>query len=524
MKFKLAIFSFLLAFAMTPGFLFAQDANTTALKKFVTPDVVGIAYVDLENMDLPGAFELFRKFGFDEGTGFGEPARAELDVMIEDIASMKKAGLSKGYALLRLSDIQARGTSFVMPLAKGSDKQKAIEALTKVVNRMTGGSLPDFKIESKAGAIIAAVGDQFGRLKNESGDDKDNRTDMLKEIEDGSIGVVIFGDEDSRRVAEEMTPPLPGPFAVLNGDLIANGTKWTGISATLGAKPALNIEIEADDEQSAQTYESTIKDALKLAKIMPPVRELLPKSEIKFVFDAIEPKRDGNRVSMSASELTKDMDRLAKVLRPQIQKVREAASRASMQNAVRQHILSILNYEAAYQHFPTQFSVNDAGKPLLSWRVHVLPYLDQNELYKQFNLDEPWDSDHNIKLVDKMPSIYFDHRTGSNENNKKGVTVFQVPAGEGMMFDKGTKVRFVDIPDGSSNTISIVIVPMENAIQWTKPMDWGFDPENPKKGLGDGEIIVSYCDGSVRVLPADYPAEEFRKLIDPKDGEVVEYP
>ena len=95
MKFKLAIFSFLLAFAMTSGFLFAQDANSTALKKFVTPDVVGIAYVDLENMDLPGAFELFRKFGFHEGSGFGEPARAELDVMIEDIASMKKAGLSK---------------------------------------------------------------------------------------------------------------------------------------------------------------------------------------------------------------------------------------------------------------------------------------------------------------------------------------------------------------------------------------------------------------------------------------------
>ena len=389
---------------------------------------------------------------------------------------------------------------------------------------MTGGNLADFKIESKDGAIIAAVGDQFDRLKNETGDDKENRTDMLKEIEGASFGVFVFGDEDSRRVAEEMMPPLPGSFAALNGDLIANGTEWIGVSATLGARPALNIEIEATDEKSAQTYESTISDALKIAKMMPQVHMVIPKSEIKFVFDAIEPKRDGNRVSMSASELTKDMDRLAKVLRPQVQKVREAASRASMRNAVRQHILSILNYEAAYQHFPTQFSVDDAGKPLLSWRVHVLPFVNQNELYKQFNLDEPWDSDHNIKLVDKMPSNYFDHRTGSNENNKKGVTVFQVPAGEGTMFDEGTKMRFVDIPDGTSNTISIVIVPMENAVQWTKPMDWNFDSENPKKGLGDGEIIASYCDGSVRVLPADYPVEEFRKLIDPQDGEVAEYP
>ncbi len=68
--------------------------------------------------------------------------------------------------------------------------------------------------------------------------------------------------------------------------------------------------------------------------------------------------------------------------------------------------LAMHNYLDANSHFPPAASVDKAGKPLLSWRVMILPYIDQDQLYKQFHLDEPWDSEHNKKLIDKMPQIY----------------------------------------------------------------------------------------------------------------------
>ena len=58
------------------------------------------------------------------------------------------------------------------------------------------------------------------------------------------------------------------------------------------------------------------------------------------------------------------------------------------------------NYEAQHGCFPPAYSVDKDGRPLHSWRVLLLPYLDEEELYKQLRLDEPWDSPHNKAVFD----------------------------------------------------------------------------------------------------------------------------
>ncbi len=73
----------------------------------------------------------------------------------------------------------------------------------------------------------------------------------------------------------------------------------------------------------------------------------------------------------------------------------------SQSNQLRQLAIAALNYESSYQKFPAQANYSDDGKPLLSWRVHLLPFMEQDSLYRQFKLDEPWDSPHNIKLLDR---------------------------------------------------------------------------------------------------------------------------
>jgi hypothetical protein len=510
------------AFSMNATLIQAQTSPEESLKDFVTSDVIGVAYVDIDNMDLGESVALLAKLGFKQTIRYQQMLE-ELPQAKEDVARMKKAGLSRAYALLRSSDIQAMGTSFVFPLSEGSDPQAAIEIIQEVVVKLSGGTAPNYQIDHRDGAIIASAASQFERLKNDKGEGSVDRSDIWSAIGKGSFGVVLFGDEDSRRVVRELMPALPPPFDALNGDLVADGTKWIGMSLKLDATPTLNIEIETSDEGSAKMYESVINDAMKMAKFLPQVRDVIPKSEIKFVFDAIAPKRNGNRVSISASQLTNDLDRLAKVLAPQVRAVRAAAVRTQKLNTIRQLMLGMLNYESAHRRWPTQYSASDDGKPLLSWRVHVLPFLDQNELYEKFKLNEPWDSEHNIKLVEQMPEIFWDMRSAALESNKAGETVFQVPAGEGLMFDGTNQVKFKDITDGSSNTIGLVALPLKNAVPWTKPTDWNVDLENPLEMLkaeGRTRAEVGICDGSVQSFSLKSP-KAWRQLVGRADGELV---
>ena len=75
------------------------------------------------------------------------------------------------------------------------------------------------------------------------------------------------------------------------------------------------------------------------------------------------------------------------------------------------------------------------GKPLLCWRVHILPYLGEEKLYKEFHLDEPWDSPHNKKLLSQMPKIY---RAPGALAADTSATYYQVFVGKK---EAGVKVR-----------------------------------------------------------------------------------
>src|SRR5262249_18174938 len=117
----------------------------------------------------------------------------------------------------------------------------------------------------------------------------------------------------------------------------------------------------------------------------------------------------------------------------------------------KQLLIALHNYESTYGHFPHNLT-NKAGTPLLSWRVLILPYIEQEALYKQFKLDEAWDSDHNKKLLDKMPDLY---RVGF-EPKGETKTHYQGYAGVGSVFEPGLAMKMFNITDGTSNTLGVV--------------------------------------------------------------------
>ncbi|MBO0698769.1 MAG: DUF1559 domain-containing protein, partial [Zavarzinella sp.] len=95
------------------------------------------------------------------------------------------------------------------------------------------------------------------------------------------------------------------------------------------------------------------------------------------------------------------------LLLPAVQKVREAANRQVSHNNLAQIGLAMHGYDITRGELPHN-SFDPDGKPLLSWRVHILPYIGENGLYQQFKLDEPWDGPNNIKLLNQMPNVYAD--------------------------------------------------------------------------------------------------------------------
>ena len=214
------------------------------------------------------------------------------------------------------------------------------------------------------------------------------------------------------------------------------------------------------------------------------------------------------------------------MLLPAIQAARGAARQTMSANNMRQQSLAMLNYESAHQEFP----LREKNGP--SWRVHILQFVECGDLYERFNLDEPWDSPNNIQLLDEMPEIY----DCPNVSLPPGYTVYQVPytdisvnsAPQDLaMFDtSGQAVSLRQITGGTSNTVIVLEVDSEAAVEWTKPADWEFDPSDPKHDLGNvslGAIVCSFADGSVHRIPNDISPEDFKALISREAGYVAPY-
>jgi hypothetical protein len=189
------------------------------------------------------------------------------------------------------------------------------------------------------------------------------------------------------------------------------------------------------------------------------------------------------------------------------------------QNNLKQIAISFHNYASAYPNMPNNV-YDQSGKPLLSWRVLILPFLEEDKLYKEFKLDEPWDSDNNKKLIARMPKVYAPVRVKA----KEGETFYQGFVGDKAVFGAGKIIKMpASFPDGTSNTA--LVFEAGDPINWTKPDELAYDEKKalPKLGgLFDGEFNVALADGSVMLCKKSADEGELRKLIMPADGQPID--
>ncbi|HEX4610110.1 MAG TPA: DUF1559 domain-containing protein, partial [Urbifossiella sp.] len=200
-------------------------------------------------------------------------------------------------------------------------------------------------------------------------------------------------------------------------------------------------------------------------------------------------------------------------------KLKAEASRAQSVNNLRQIALAMHNYESTYGSFPPAAVVDKTGRPLLSWRVLILPYVEQNVLYGKFKLDEAWDGPTNKPLLDKMPPIY---AMPTPTKAKADETHYQVFVGRGAAFDLLRGPRIADFTDGTSNTI--LVATAATPVPWTKPDDMAFDPNADMRrviGFFPDVCHAALADGSVRTLSRSTSKVTLHGAITRSGGEVL---
>jgi hypothetical protein len=172
------------------------------------------------------------------------------------------------------------------------------------------------------------------------------------------------------------------------------------------------------------------------------------------------------------------------------------------------------NYNDTHGRLPPAVVYGDYGEPLYSWRVLLLPFLEQEELYMEFHLNEPWDSPHNLQLLPRMPAIY------APPSGKRGKvppyhTVCHVVHGKGAAFEGKEGLRLPeDFPDGTSNTI--LVIEAGTPVPWTKPEDLPFDRDGPLPDLQSlfrNGFRVALADGSTRFVTNEVSRETLRASI-----------
>lgn len=172
---------------------------------------------------------------------------------------------------------------------------------------------------------------------------------------------------------------------------------------------------------------------------------------------------------------------------------------------------------------PLAASQDKGGKPLLSWRVALLPHLKQDALYKQFKLDEPWDSEANKKLVEKMPAVY----ASPDLKAPPGQTHFKVFVGGGAMFEPPAAKPKLSKLSRVSNGFHrhILVAETGDPVPWTKPEDVTYDPAQPLPKLavsgGGDSILVATVDATVGRLDLKKVSEKSIRgaitAMDPKN-------
>jgi hypothetical protein len=225
---------------------------------------------------------------------------------------------------------------------------------------------------------------------------------------------------------------------------------------------------------------------------------------------------------------------LGSLMLPAVLAVKDAGVRVHSLNNLKAIAVAAASYQDLQKRYPPAALRDDKGNPLLSWRVLILPFLGEKELFDRFKLDEPWDSPHNLELLPLMPTVF---APPPNRGVPCGPyeTFYQGFVGPGTIFeDRPEGVTYRQLINGSHNTI--LVAEAGEPVPWTKPADLVYDPKGPLPSIGglfNGQnrwhqilepqincVNFAYADGSVQCVYPPINEEDLRAGIERNSGKL----
>ncbi len=221
--------------------------------------------------------------------------------------------------------------------------------------------------------------------------------------------------------------------------------------------------------------------------------------------------------STTAVAQAKDVDTSTELSNDEI-----TALKTQSRNNLKQLGLALHNYHATHGHFPPAVLLGPDGKTQYSWRIAVLPFVDEDSLYKQYDRNQPWDSEQNRKVLAQMPAVF---RSPMDDKESTNTSYFALTGEHTALGDTpGEGVNIEDITDGTAHTV--LITEAKRDILWTKPQDIPYSAEGeiPKLGGFYGEGFYNTLgDASARFLPKDLDETVLRKIITRDGGETIDW-
>lgn len=199
--------------------------------------------------------------------------------------------------------------------------------------------------------------------------------------------------------------------------------------------------------------------------------------------------------------------------------------RAGCKNNLHRLVVALMQYEHTHGHLPPAVTRDAQGRPMHSWRVYLLPYLEQMEMYRAYRFDEPWYSPHNRRFAQRMPEAFRCPDSLAGENQTSYVAI----VGDRAAWPADGTLKLSDIKDPAAETILLVEV-ADSGINWLEPRDLPFDEaatgiDRSPRGISSNHgssICIGLCNGQTRYLSKQTPRDILLALLTAAGGESID--
>lgn len=481
----------------------ADESNTKHLARFLSDQTLMVGKIDLTQIDVNASFDLL--------LGMKLPVHDELLMGKAKVSQIKAALLQAGAERLYLVYNQMELFQWPVVYVPLKDTTQAENVASLIAHLQPGPfpKRPSWLAQGREAGwkvidnyVVVGNTNAIQALAASKPAERPDFQPACKALKDAPVQLLILPSADLRKIVAETMPQFPKELGQGSTMVISKGVQWAVITASLPPQLQAHLIVQTAQPNQAlelqklwQTMLSSMKKEADNPAASTPFRAFYQ------LVSSIKVKVTENQFVLDANKEL--LAEITSLLSTSISK--HAADDLNSRN-LRDILIAMHNFHGDFNRMPNQAICDKNDKPLLSWRVALLPYIGEDHLYKEFKLNEPWDSEHNKKLIDRMPKKYvhpFAKNVPANHTlyqvfySKKGAK----PAAATMETGKMT-LGMLTVQDGTSNTFVVTDAAAE-AVPWTKPADLLYDGtvENLPKLVsprGDGWAHVGFGDASTR--------------------------